>query len=286
MEGDKILGWTKKDIKSLFLFLKQHPQQALINNITIWANKNFKQPFSVRNFFYKLLKCAKIDEEVYVALKDLGVDLSIYLEDTKTAKTKTLLSKILDYSQKKSVFSVCLELANNDKSLASKFQNKYRNTLANHPEIVKHVIEDLHKKGIPTRHTFAKPNVVLMPQQNNLGLTQNDIQSLVLGVINLIKNDAEKKVLFDHQKEVQQINNNLQKTLIESRRKDVLLKELKIENEKIKKSLEQTKKEQQKQILERNNTFITIKNLFESNKQKALQNYLTTILTNQQQNTP
>lgn len=283
MENKKILGWTPTNIKSLFNYLNGHPNIALINNITVWANKNFKQPLSVRNFFYKLIREAKIDEQVYLKLKALKIDVAPYLEDQKTNETANLLRTVLDYSMQKSVFKACLDFAKGDKNLASKYQNKYRNTLSNHPKLVEQVLKDLHQKGIPTRITYSKTNVLAMPKEEYEGLDSGDIQSLVLGVINLIKNDTRKRLEAEFQQQFQEVNNKFQKVLIDSRRKEVLLNELKTENERIKKSLNYSQNQQKRLQAERNQNYLTLQTLLQSNKQNDLKNFLSNLVLNSQE---
>lgn len=283
---NKILGWSMQNIKSLFGFIATNPNVALINNISAWSAKNNKQPYSVRNFFYKLLNLAKTDKTVCKKLLNQGVDLQSFLKPSnKEEQTKALLTKILDYREKRSVACVCLQLANNNPQLAQKLQNKYRNTISCHPEIVQQVISDLHNQGIPTRITFARQNILPMPEQHSSQISEQDLQSLVFGVINLIRKNAEANIRTRDKKELQQTNNHLQKALIDNRRKDVMLAELKAENEKIKQTLLETKHLQQKMQAERNANYLTIKGLIESKKQKALQNFVLSLLPQSQENT-
>ena len=279
MNNTKILGWNILDIKSLFNFINKNPHEAVINNITTWANKKGKKPFSVRNYFYKLKKEVKQNIKVYNLLKLNGVDINC-LKDEDKQQLKDLLYKILNYKQKKSVFSVCLELSNNNLKVAKKLNNKYRNTLSNNPNLVEEVIKDLQQNGIPTRLNFASKKVVLMPQTNSKVISNQDVQALVLGVVNLIKNNAKQEVLLQSQKDIKTANNNLQKALIDLRRKNMLLEELKAENLKIKEGLEKLNKQQQELTQQRNSSYLTIKELLNSKKQQALSNFVEKLVSN------
>ena len=284
MEDVKVLGWKLKSVKSLFNFLRTRRHCPLINSITDWANKNKKQPFSVRNYFYKLLKQVNLDYALKQLLLKEGIDLSEFDKSKKMDETRMLLWKILDFSTKQSVFSACLKLSNNNRQLALKYQNKYRNTVANHPEIVESVLNEMHRAGVPTRLTFAKSNVFQMPKVADNSISEGDLNSLVIGVINLIKSETERKIELEHKKEVQCANNNLQKALIDNRRKDVLLEELKLENLKIKKQL-QGVITNQKELQQRNSdSMLTIQSLLESRKHKALQSFVMSLLENSQEN--
>ncbi len=283
---NKILGWESKDIKSLFTFVASNSEQAVIKSLSVWALQHNKRPYSVRNFFYKILKLANDDKDVYTKLLDIGIDTKNFFNKAKKIEdTKILLSKILDYRKKQSVWNVCLELANNNVDLAQKLQNKYRNTIACHPNIVQQVITSLQNEGIPTRITFAQKNIVSMPKQPTSTISERDLQSLVFGVINLIRRTTESNLNQKNQQELQQINNHLQKALIDNRRKDVLLSELMAENQKIRETLRNTQDLQQKQQAERDATYLTIKDLVNSKKQKALQNFVSNLLIKSQENT-
>lgn len=283
---NKIFGWESKDIKSLFTFVASNSEQAVIKSLSVWALQHNKRPYSVRNFFYKILKLANDDKDVYTKLLDIGIDTKNFFNKAKKIEdTKILLSKILDYRKKQSVWNVCLELANNNVDLAQKLQNKYRNTIACHPNIVQQVITSLQNEGIPTRITFAQKNIVSMPKQPTSTISERDLQSLVFGVINLIRRTTESNLNQKNQQELQQINNHLQKALIDNRRKDVLLSELMAENQKIRETLRNTQDLQQKQQAERDATYLTIKDLVNSKKQKALQNFVSNLLIKSQENT-
>lgn len=275
MSNIKIFGWNIKTIKSLFDFINKNKEYAIINNITIWANKNGKQPYSVRNYFYKLLKQAKQDVLIYNKLVLNNINLTSILNSSKHQELKDLLYKILDYTTKQSVFKVCLELANNNLVLAKKLNNKYRNALSNNAQLVEEVIKDLHLKGVPTRITFAPTkNIIDMPMQNTKIISDADVQSLVLGVINLIKNNTKQQVYSQSQKDIKTANNNLQKALIDLRRKNVLLEELKNENLKIKQTILKLDKQQQQLKQQRDSSYLTIKELLTSKKQQALVNFV------------
>ena len=124
-----------------------------------------------------------------------------------------------------------------------------------------------------------------MPKQPTSTISERDLQSLVFGVINLIRRTTESNLNQKNQQELQQINNHLQKALIDNRRKDVLLSELMAENQKIRETLRNTQDLQQKQQAERDATYLTIKDLVNSKKQKALQNFVSNLLIKSQENT-
>ncbi len=281
---NSIMGWSISEVKSMLYFVKTHPYDATINSLTLWANKHKKQPFSVRNYFYKLIKTAKTDNKTNLMLCSLGFDVHSFGKQNAEKYTMQLLIKILNYTEKRSVYSVCLELAKNDAKLAQKLQNKYRNTLSNNPVLVEKVLNQLHNQGIPTRITFAQNKIVSMPNIQAPTISEQDLQSLILGVVNLIRKNTETCVNNQRNQQVQIINNNLQKALIDVRRKNVLLEELKKENEKIKQNLEKAQSNQQKLMQERDASYLTIKQLLESKKQQDLTKFIQKLISQSLEN--
>ena len=53
---DKILGWTITDIKDLLHTIKQKNYNNLVQAFQEFADKTNRKTFSVRNFYYKLIK--------------------------------------------------------------------------------------------------------------------------------------------------------------------------------------------------------------------------------------
>ncbi|MBQ7603094.1 MAG: hypothetical protein IJU58_03025 [Clostridia bacterium] len=281
MKNTKIMGWPQKEIKSMFSFIKKHPFDATINSLTLWAKKHNKQPFSVRNYYYKLLKNAKQNDKINNELCTMGIDVK-NVENLHTQQsTMQLLYRVLNYTDKRSVFSVCMEMANNNAALAQKFQNKYRNTLSNNPQLVDTVLSQLRTQGIPTRITFADKKILNMPTNIKQTISDQDLKALVFGVINLIQKNTETKINNDRNKELQNANNHLQKALIDIRRKNILLQELKDENEKIKINLKNSEEKQQQLKQQRDSSYLTIKELLESQKQKDLANFVQKLLSQQ-----
>lgn len=279
---NNIMGWSQNEVKSLFNFVKTRPHDAIIYSLTTWANKHNKQPFSVRNYFYKLIKAAKQNNKINLILCTMGIDINSFEKNEND--TMQLLLKVLNYSEKRSVYKVCLELAKNDHKIALKLQNKYRNTLSNHPHLVDKALTQLHNQGIPTRITFVKNKIISMPQQPLQTISDQDLQSLVLGVINLVRKNTEATINNQRNKQVQSVNNHLQKTLIDVRRKNILLEELKSENQKIKQNLQNALNLQQKLTQERDASYLTIKKLLDSKKQQDLTNFIQKLVSQSLEN--
>ena len=120
-----------------------------------------------------------------------------------------------------------------------------------------------------------------MPTNIKQTISDQDLKALVFGVINLIQKNTETKINNDRNKELQNANNHLQKALIDIRRKNILLQELKDENEKIKINLKNSEEKQQQLKQQRDSSYLTIKELLESQKQKDLANFVQKLLSQQ-----
>ena len=66
----KILGWDLCDAKSLIEFILRNGSKPLSHNFLVWSKKNNRQVFSVRNYYYKLIKLLHNDENILFALID------------------------------------------------------------------------------------------------------------------------------------------------------------------------------------------------------------------------
>ena len=167
-----------------------------------FAKDNGYKYSSLRNLYYK-------------SLKNYDVKIKKY-DKFCEADTKILIEKINDNLAKGiSVRKTCLDLANNNISLMVRLQNKYRNV----------VYKSYYKK--------RKINTeVLNFEAPKKKITEDDINSLFLGLIKLVKNRAIKEYKESYNLEIETLKmkiRNLKKDLSD---KDLLINSLykKVEN--------------------------------------------------------
>lgn len=212
MDSKKILGWEIREINNFLQFVLDNRQKSLSQIFYLWAKNNGRERFSVRNYFYKLLRVLEKNES-YKTLFDFDLNLIFDFVGSKhfnEEQNKQLLFAVLPTKNQPSVRKACLNLAGGDQSLMLKYQNKYRQLLKNDKELVKIVLNDLKNQNINVRDPFENEKIIKMPQ-TKFSLSNDDISSLFLGLVKLIKYNSK-----------------------EDEKQSIALKSLKEENEKLK----------------------------------------------------
>ena len=241
--------WNDKEIKKLFLTVEnaKSENKSLVEAFSIFAKKSKRKPNSVRNFYY---------QEVANLIKDskkanlLGIDLNKHevVNSTKFSieETKNLVKEIL---RKKcmgcSVRKACFELANNDVMKMVRIQNKFRNVLQNEKDLYEECLQEIKKEGLydvklkregsANKVSDKNANVVYLKRQEDKRLSDEDINSLFMGLVKLVKRtafeSAEKQFFSENQHEKE----NFRKVVSKLNNAEKTIENLKMENETIKK---------------------------------------------------
>jgi len=164
--------WTRAQIDMLL-------ERAKAGNIRTTAFDEIaritnRKPNSVRNYYYK----------------NLAKEKTKFLPFSSAEIKNSLREIILGTSRGESVRSICLRLAAGDKSKMLRFQNKYRTILRGHPQKITAITNELETQGYLVKSPL-KSNVVMLPTRNNKNLTDVDINNLFMGLMRLIKKQAE-----------------------------------------------------------------------------------------------
>lgn len=204
MREKKLSHWKNSETKKLFNLVEQYKEKnaPLSKCFKDYAEKSNRKPNSVRNYYYQELSFLQENQKKSLSL---GIDLS---KHTKTVgksfdseETNALIKNIQKLQESGySVRKACLKLANGDINEMVRLQNKYRSEIA--------------KQSTPLR----PKNITMMPQRNKLN--DSDIQSLFLGLINLVKKSALENVDFEIQQKLQNANISLRKMLVELAQKE------------------------------------------------------------------
>ena len=253
MEKIKILGWEVNDIANL-LFDVQNRSGRLREVFSAFASTNNRKSDSVRNFFYKFLAYAQKNEVIKDIFVEKGVDFSKLKSHFSEEQTKQLIKNVLSNS-KHSVRKTCFNLANGDEKNMIRFQNKYRNTVKNKPSLVKEVVGQLDK-----------PNIEVMPFSGTI-MKKTDIEALFWGLVRLVRRQTEQEEKMKVRKELEFANNKLTNLTIDSKKKELLIGELKKQNAFLRERIKEI--ENSAQISEQNslnhlmmiNSFVESKNL-------------------------
>ncbi len=205
--------WNDEEVKSLFNEVEycKNNQQALRMAFVLHAKKFKRKPNSVRNYYYKEVDNLASNEK---RCKSLGIELEKHQKTHFVAFDEKEEEKLLnDVSEMvangKSVRAACQILSGGNLSLMTRLQNKYQNS----------------KK--------KESNVIPFRQKQKL-LTENDINSLFMGLVKLIKKTAIEDFMEKTKLEKQSSSFLLKKAFLDLNKKDKQIADLRADFEKLK----------------------------------------------------
>ena len=211
--------WEDEEVKNLFSeveIAKKHGKAlrfAFLNHATKYSRKSD----SVRNYYYHEVDELSVDSE---RCQRIGIDIDKHKKNEISFFTnleeKKLIEKIDEMVKGgTSVRKACLNLSEGNIDTMIRYQNKYRNFKSK---------ENGNKKNIN--------NIIVFRQQKVL--TDNDIKSLFMGLVRLVKKtayeDDKDKVKIEHNN----ANEMLKKALLDISRRDRQIENLKDEYKKLK----------------------------------------------------
>ena len=206
--------WSNVEVKKLFQTVEKYKNEnkSLLDAFKEFAKKSNRKPNSVRNYYY--LEIRELSQNIE-RQKKLGIDLSNHKvnfsdkfseEETKNLIKEILRQKCMGVSVRKS----CLNLADGNLSKMVRFQNKFRNISATNRKLYEQCLSELKIEGLGIKS--EKRNVVYMkPQERKL--SDEDVNSLFLGLINLVKKTAIENVEKSLVSETEFANTTLRQTL-------------------------------------------------------------------------
>jgi len=275
---NKILGWDTKQVVELFKTVNKYKGGEITKAFGEFAKMHKRKPMSVRNFYYQILDKVNTNCAMQIYFESKGV--IIPKGDNRRfdkLQERELLFQVLNYSDKKSVRSKCMSLAKGNKAQFIRLQNKYRNLLVSNKQMVLDVCEELKAKGFSVR-TLEKgdlpQNVLAMPISKAKPLREEEIQALFWGLVRLVKKNAEEEISQNLAREAEFANTTLQKTLIDVRRKDLLISELREQNQNIRNELSKTKERLATVVTKNLSNFLTLNDLVKSEKMKELRQFI------------
>jgi len=231
--------WSDDEIFQLFKSVEQTKEsgKAIRLAFEVHAREFGRKPNSVRNFYYHEVDSLKEDFE---KRKRLGIKLENHAKSHFVGFSENEEEKLVEEIDKMrlsgcSVRQACRKLSGGDLGLMTRFQNKYQNI----------------KKS-----ELKKSNIIKF-QNVKRELSERDINSLFMGLVQLIKKTAEEDVenkLLDKKRSSEYL---LKKAFCDLRKKDEQIFELqnklevlKNENKNLLKRLESEQKSQKlKKIL-------------------------------------
>lgn len=204
--------WNDEEVKALFCEVEncKTKQKALREAFVLHAQKFNRKPNSVRNYYYHEIDNLKKDE---IRNKKLQVDLSKHIkthfQNFDKYQEEELFEKIEKYVENgMSVRGACLKLSKGDLLLMTRYQNKYQNM----------------------KRKIQSNNIIPFKQQSRT-LSDNEINSLFLGLVKLIKKSAQEEINSTNRVPEQL----LKKSIIDLNKENKEISTLKFEYEKLKK---------------------------------------------------
>ncbi len=270
----KFFGWQSEEVKAFLNFVFENKVLPLSAIFKKWSKQSSRDSFSVRNWFYKVRKEFFRNKNVF---ESLGLEKSFLTKVFKEKhfspeNEKFVLYEILK-SNSGSVRSACIGLANGDKSLMSRYQNKYQNVIKNKKEEVLKIMKDLNSKGIEIRNPYKNDNIVKMERKKEF-LSDADIKSLFMGLVRLVKKSAEKEVGDSLKREAEFANSTLQKALVDLRRNKLLVEELRAQNKKLKEEFVVIQNSLAQSQAQKLSYMREVENLVASEKMQDLKNFV------------
>ena len=212
--------WKDEEVYTLFKFVEKFKtnNQPLLKAFELFANEYKRKKNSVRNFYY--LKLKEFEKNPILAQK-LNINLIAHtkteqkfftIEETELSMNKinTLLKK--GYSVRRA----CLEVAQGNIKEMLRLQNKYRSLkLKNKIHDCFIIIKNSRKQLFDNNSEFQQKtsNILQMPNRNNPVLTDEEIKSLFMGLVNLVKKSAIEQFDKKIYKQLQDANFELRKSI-------------------------------------------------------------------------
>ena len=269
----KIYGWSLTEVKRLLNMISNKGSKSLLSVFNDFATMTKRQPFSVRNFHYKLMEQAEHDNEIVELLGIKKMAQNIKNNHFSKDDTVILLQNLLNNDKNISIRRACLDLANGDDKLMIRYQNKYRNLLKTKPQLVSKVANELRAKGVKVRNVGIKDNIAVMPTPK-AQITDKEIQSLFFGLVRLIRKSAEENVEIRLKRDAEFASTALQNSLIDLRRKEILIRELEEQNRSLKIKIKNIEKNLQRNQEKMMGNMTTISNLLGKSKMEELKNFI------------
>lgn len=213
--------WKNSEVASLFKVIEEKKEKgaSLRRAFEEHAKKYNRKPNSVRNYYYQEIDKLGRDG---ARVKKLKIDLKKHVKNRSESFSKeeeTILVNKIEHllKQGKSVRNACYLLSNGDPTKMLRFQNKYRN----------------HKKSLQGGKV-EEGNIIQFSSSKKQSLSENDITSLFMGLVRLVKRNIASELEQKQSKEKENLNQKLRKTIAMLGEKDNEILTLKEKFEKLK----------------------------------------------------
>lgn len=208
--------WKEAEVKSLFNYVEKAKanNKSLLEGFREYARKSKRKANSVRNYYYLETEQLKRDKE---RAKRLGIDVSKHNinhadkftpEETEKLVLEILRLKCLGNSIRKA----CLKLGNNSVEEMLRYQNKFRNVMKNNRPLYNKCLLKLKESGLSKEP--RNENVIYMKKPEERKITDEDVNTLFLGLVKLVKKNAIENIEKNLLKNAELANSTLRESMV------------------------------------------------------------------------
>lgn len=216
--------WENQEVYDLFENIEQKKKKgiALKKAFEEHAIKYNRKANSVRNYYYQEVDKLLQDRE---RVKELKINLQKHTKNKCKNFSQSETLQLIDFIEKEkskgiSVRKSCFNLSKGDPIKMLRYQNKYRNYLKS--------------KTTLKEETVDQNNIIRFTNRKQ-GLTENDITSLFLGLVRLVKRNLTNEIQQKEEKEKDTLNQKLRKVISQLGEKENEITSLKNKFEKLQK---------------------------------------------------
>lgn len=237
-------------IKKMFLLINNNKQKPLSQRLSLVANHFNLQKNSAKNYYYKSIKFLK-DNPLIASNLNIDIEgiVSKPFKKFDLSEKKNLVKAVEDNLKKGiSVRKTCMMLANNDAKQMLRLQNKYRNMtkVLKRKKIGEYVV-DIEKSAFAESQNKKKQqniiNFASAKTKFGKGITDSDINALFMGLVRIVKKQAEQAANSELKEECKFATENFRQTLIDLNKTEALLKKEQQKNAELCVKLESQKKQ-------------------------------------------
>jgi len=274
---DKIMGWNIDKVCALFACVNSKKQGKILSAFEEFAIQYNCGLFSVRNFYYKIIRLTKTDKCLRDSLTERGVVFKKTSRFSPSSERELLRALLVDNGL--SVRATCLKLAKGDKILAMRYQNKYRNSVKYNSRLLEEVSQEIRDSGGRLRG-YQSSKIIKMPTKSDTQnyITDAEIQSLFLGLVRLVKKSSEQALIDRQNYQFSLQNSRIEKAELDNKKMTALIKELREQNKALKEKLLKSQKREQNNLV----YYQKINTLISENKMAKLRDFVAELSKNEQ----
>ncbi len=205
-----LYGYKEREVLKFIDFLRENKNKKNLSSLFVdYARQNGKASGSVRNMYYAICKEAQNNEDFaneHLGELTLKVSRAVKFKEIEERHLikKILLGKLNGNSARKTI----LEMSLGDEKVALRYQNKYRNTLRQNPNLIEEIKQEIERetgKSFPKDDKRSGEFFRLEEAINNLverigSKTKQENERLKMELFALKKENGRLRLLLEENK--------------------------------------------------------------------------------------